>query len=147
MTRPSSTSRSRRKRRRVEAFFQRGQADLSSFFLFHPWLYLFLVPAIAMRLWAEERRAGTIELLMTLPVSPWALVVGKWLAAWVFAGLALVLVASALGWATFTRQQAAQRRLDQVRIETRFVGPAYVPLLPIACERDQPPLERAIARA
>jgi len=72
-------------------FFERGQADLDSFFNFHPWLYLFLVPAISMRLWAEERKAGTIELLMTLPVSLGACVLGKFLAAWCFAGIALVL--------------------------------------------------------
>src|SRR3984957_8137043 len=75
----------------VSGFFDHGQADLSGFFFWHPWLYLVLMPAIAMRLWAEERRSGTIELLMTLPVQPWQLVVGKWLAAWVFAALALVL--------------------------------------------------------
>jgi ABC-2 type transport system permease protein len=73
------------------SFFQRGQADLQSFFVFHPWLYLFLVPAIAMRLWAEERRSGTIELLMTLPVTSFQAVLGKFLAAWVFAGIALAL--------------------------------------------------------
>jgi ABC-2 type transport system permease protein len=72
-------------------FFERGQADLSAFFVFHPWLYLFLVPAIAMRLWAEERRTGTIELLMTLPTSTFAAVLGKFLAAWLFAGIALAL--------------------------------------------------------
>lgn len=75
----------------VANFFDRGQADMTAFFLWHPWLFLVLMPAIGMRLWAEERRSGTIELLMTLPVSPWALVTGKWLAAWVFAGLALLL--------------------------------------------------------
>ncbi|HWF94807.1 MAG TPA: ABC transporter permease subunit [Xanthobacteraceae bacterium] len=75
----------------VSGFFEHGQADLSGFFFWHPWLYLVLMPAIAMRLWAEERRSGTIEVLMTLPVQPWQLVVGKWLAAWVFAALALVL--------------------------------------------------------
>ncbi len=75
----------------VAGFFDRGQADMSGFFLWHPWLYLVLMPAIAMRLWAEERRGGTIELLMTLPVRPWQIVVGKWLAAWAFAGIALVL--------------------------------------------------------
>lgn len=74
-------------------FFERGQADLQPFFLFHPWLYLFLVPAIAMRLWAEERRSGTIELLMTLPTTTFAAVLGKFLAAWVFAGVALALAA------------------------------------------------------
>jgi ABC-2 type transport system permease protein len=72
-------------------FFERGQADLSTFFIYHPWLYLLLVPAIGMRLWAEERKSGTIELLMTLPISPWEAIVGKFAAAWVFIGLALVL--------------------------------------------------------
>ena len=72
-------------------FFGRGQADLQSFFLFHPWLYVFLIPAVSMRLWAEERRSGTIELLMTLPMSTWDLVLGKFFAAWAFVGLALLL--------------------------------------------------------
>ncbi|SEL35608.1 ABC-2 type transport system permease protein [Atopomonas hussainii] len=72
-------------------FFERGQADLQPFFNFHPWLYLFLIPAIGMRLWSEERKSGTIELLMTLPISRTASVLGKFLAAWVFAGLALLL--------------------------------------------------------
>jgi ABC-2 type transport system permease protein len=72
-------------------FFESGQANLSAFFNFHPWLYLFLVPAIAMRLWAEERKSGTIELLMTLPITRFDAVTGKFLAAWVFAGLALLL--------------------------------------------------------
>ncbi len=72
-------------------FFERGKADLQPFFAYHPWLYLLLIPALAMRLWAEERKTGTLELLMTLPVSTGAAVVGKFLAAWLFAGLALVL--------------------------------------------------------
>lgn len=72
-------------------FYERGQADLAPFFAFHPWLYLFLVPALAMRLWAEERRSGSIELLMTLPVTPWQAVLGKFLAAWAFTALALAL--------------------------------------------------------
>jgi len=72
-------------------FYERGQADLRPFFDFHPWLYLFLVPAIAMRLWAEERKTGTVELLMTLPVTPLQAVLGKFLAAWAFAGIALAL--------------------------------------------------------
>ncbi len=75
----------------VGGFFERGQADLTAFFTYHPWLFLLLVPAIAMRLWAEERKTGTIELLMTLPVSPWEAILGKFLAAWAFIGLALVL--------------------------------------------------------
>lgn len=72
-------------------WFEQGQADLRAFFNFHPWMYLFLIPALSMRLWAEERRGGTIELLMTLPVGSAAAVVGKFLAAWLFAGLALAL--------------------------------------------------------
>lgn len=72
-------------------FYESGQADLNPFFNFHPWLYLFLVPAVAMRLWAEERKSGTIELLMTLPVSRSDMVLGKFLAAWVFIGIALLL--------------------------------------------------------
>jgi ABC-2 type transport system permease protein len=75
----------------VGSFFDRGQAELSSFFVYHPWLYLILVPAIGMRLWAEERKTGTIELLMTLPISPWEAILGKFFAAWAFVGLALVL--------------------------------------------------------
>ena len=72
-------------------FFERGQADLQPFFLFHPWLYLFLIPALSMRLWAEERRAGTIELLLTLPVTMTQAVLGKFLAAWKFTAIALSL--------------------------------------------------------
>ena len=72
-------------------FFQRGQADLQAFFAFHPWLYLFLIPAISMRLWAEERKQGTIELLLTLPVSMAEAVIGKFLSAWAFTGIALAL--------------------------------------------------------
>lgn len=72
-------------------FFDRGQADLSSFFMWHPWLYLVLMPAIGMRLWAEERRSGTIELLATFPVGTAELVIGKFLAGWAFTGVALVL--------------------------------------------------------
>lgn len=72
-------------------FFTRGQADLLPFFGFIPWLFLFLVPALTMRLWAEERRLGTIELLLTLPITPAQAVVGKFLAAWAFCGVALLL--------------------------------------------------------
>ena len=72
-------------------FFARGQADLNPFFSFVPWLFLFLVPALTMRLWAEERRLGTIELLLTLPIAQWEAVVGKFLAAWAFCGIALAL--------------------------------------------------------
>lgn len=72
-------------------FFDRGQADLSSFFVFHPWLYLILIPALSMRLWAEERKSGTIELFLTLPISIAEAVLGKFLAAWAFTGIALAL--------------------------------------------------------
>ena len=72
-------------------FFVRGQADLIPFFDFHPWLYLVLIPALAMRLWAEERKEGTIEMLLTLPVTMWEVVAGKFLAAWAFTGIALAL--------------------------------------------------------
>ena len=75
----------------IGSFFERGQADLQSFFQFHPWLYLFLIPALAMRLWAEERRAGTVELLFTLPVTMIQAVIGKFLAAWAFTAIALAL--------------------------------------------------------
>jgi len=72
-------------------FYQGGQANLQAFFRFHPWLYLLLAPAVAMRLWAEERKSGTLELLLTLPLAPWQAVLGKFLAAWAFLGLALAL--------------------------------------------------------
>jgi len=73
------------------SFFDRGQDDLVAFFSFHPWLYLVLIPALSMRLWAEERKSGTIELFLTLPVSMSAAVLGKFLAAWAFSGIALAL--------------------------------------------------------
>ena len=72
-------------------FFERGQADLAPFFGYHPWLYLFLIPAVSMGLWAEERKSGSIELLMTQPVTLWDAVLGKFLAAWIFTALALAL--------------------------------------------------------
>ncbi len=72
-------------------FYERQQADLTPFFSFHPWLYLFLVPAVSMRLWSEERKSGTIELLLTLPLTRADAVIGKFLAAWLFTGIALIL--------------------------------------------------------
>jgi ABC-2 type transport system permease protein len=75
----------------VGDFFERGQADLQSFFTFHPWLYLMLIPAVSMRLWAEERKSGTIELFLTLPIRLSEAVLGKFLAAWLFVGIALAL--------------------------------------------------------
>lgn len=73
------------------AFFERGEASLMSFFMWHPWLYLVLVPAVGMRLWSEERRAGTLELLFTLPIAPWQAILGKFLASWAFLAIALGL--------------------------------------------------------
>ncbi|MGS2721890.1 ABC transporter permease subunit [Paraglaciecola aestuariivivens] len=75
----------------VGGLYERGQADLLPFFNFHPWLYLFLVPAIAMRSWSEERKSGSIELLMTLPISTWQAMLAKHLAAWAVLGLSLLL--------------------------------------------------------
>lgn len=75
----------------IGQFFKAEQADLISFFSYHPWLYLFLVPALAMRLWSEDRKSGTIELLLTLPLPLSHIIFGKFLAAWVFAGLTLLL--------------------------------------------------------
>ena len=79
-------------------FFARGQADLEAFFAFHPWLYLLLIPALSMRLWAEERKTGSFEFLMTLPIATAEAVAGKFLATWIFAGIALLLTTPI--WAT-----------------------------------------------
>jgi ABC-2 type transport system permease protein len=75
----------------VAEFFERGEANLTGFFAWHPWLYLFLVPAVGMRMWSEERRLGTIELLLTMPVTTWQAIVGKFIASWAVVGLALIL--------------------------------------------------------
>jgi len=75
----------------VSRFYESGQADLRGFFFWHPWMFLILVPAAAMRLWAEERRAGTIETLLTLPVTVTQVILGKFLAAWIFIGLIVAL--------------------------------------------------------
>jgi ABC-2 type transport system permease protein len=75
----------------IGRFFSSEQASLQVFFTYHPWLYMMLMPAIAMRLWAEERKSGTIEILMTLPVSITEAVLGKFIAAWAFSGIALLL--------------------------------------------------------
>jgi ABC-2 type transport system permease protein len=80
------------------ALYERGQADLAPLFTFLPWLYLFLIPAVSMRLWAEERRSGSIELLLTQPITLWQAVLGKFLAAWLFIGIALALTFPA--WVT-----------------------------------------------
>jgi ABC-2 type transport system permease protein len=73
------------------AFFERGEAALGSFFMWMPWLFLFLIPAVGMRLWAEERRSGTMELLLTFPVTAWQAILGKFLASWLFIAIALAL--------------------------------------------------------
>jgi ABC-2 type transport system permease protein len=75
----------------VAGFFERGQANLVTFFAWHPWFYLFLVPAVGMRMWSEERRLGTIELLLTMPITPWQAIVGKFLASWLILAIALAL--------------------------------------------------------
>jgi ABC-2 type transport system permease protein len=72
-------------------FFERGEASLAAFFGWHPWVYLVLVPAVGMRLWAEERRSGTLELLLTMPVATWQAIVAKFLASWIFLAVALAL--------------------------------------------------------
>jgi len=72
-------------------FFERGEASLASFFIWHPWLYLVLVPAVGMRVWAEERRSGTLELLLTMPIEAWQAIIAKFLASWIFLALALAL--------------------------------------------------------
>jgi len=75
----------------VSDFYELGQADLRAFFQWHPWMFLFLVPAVAMRLWADERRTGTIELILTLPITLTEAILGKFLAAWMFIGMCLLL--------------------------------------------------------
>jgi ABC-2 type transport system permease protein len=77
-------------------FFERGEASLAAFFGWHPWVYLVLVPAVGMRLWAEERRSGTLELLLTMPVAPWQAIVAKFLASWIFLAVALALTFPAI---------------------------------------------------
>src|SRR6202171_4903243 len=75
----------------VGRFFERGLADLLPFFVWHPWLYLFLVPAVGMRMWSEERRLGTIGLVLPMPITPWQALMGKFLASWLVLGAALAL--------------------------------------------------------
>ena len=75
----------------ISNIYERGQADLVTFFTWHPWIYLFFIPAITMRLWAEERKASTIEILLTLPIATWKLVTAKFLAAWAFTSISLFL--------------------------------------------------------
>ena len=75
----------------VGNFFERGEASLAAFFSWHPWLYLVLVPAVGMRLWSEERRSGTMELLLTMPLNPWEAIVAKFLASWIFLAIGLAL--------------------------------------------------------
>ena len=98
----------------VGNFFERGEASLVSFFTWHPWLYLFLVPAVGMRLWSEERRLGTMELLLTMPITTWQAIVGKFLASWLFLALALALtfpVVVTVNWLGDPGQRRDLRRL------------------------------------
>ena len=99
----------------VGYFLERQNADLQAFFMFHPWLYLFMAPALSMRLWAEERRQGTIELFLTLPIPVWAAVLGKFFAAWLFLGLALAFAkgVEAFGGAVAIVSQAFVDELSQ----------------------------------
>jgi ABC-2 type transport system permease protein len=82
-------------------FFERQEASLAAFFTWHPWIYLFLVPAVGMRLWSEERRQGTLELLLTMPITPWQTIVGKFLASWAFLTLALALTFPIIGTVSY----------------------------------------------
>ncbi len=75
----------------VGNFFEAGQASLERFFVWHPWLYLILIPAIGMHLWAEERRQGTIEWLFTMPITLPQVVIGKFIAAWLIVAFALAM--------------------------------------------------------
>jgi ABC-2 type transport system permease protein len=75
----------------VAGFFENGEATLTTFFVWLPWLYLFLVPAVGMRMWSEERRLGTIELLLTMPIAAWQAILGKFLASWAVIALAVLL--------------------------------------------------------
>lgn len=73
------------------SFFARGQANLLSFFTWHPWLFMLLVPSVGMRLWSEEQKQGTLELLFTMPVTPWQAIFGKFLAGWIFITVGLIM--------------------------------------------------------
>lgn len=104
----------------VSRFYEANQADLRGFFLWHPWLYLILVPAVGMRLWSEERRSHTIELLLTLPVTPIQAIVGKFVAAWLFLILALALTFPVVLTATYLGSP------DKGVIVTGYIGSAFL---------------------
>jgi len=117
----------------VAFFYERRQADLTPFFFWHPWVYLLLVPAATMGLWADERRSGTIELLLTLPITTAQALVGKFLAAWAFIGLALALTfpvpvtAAYLGspdWARSSAGMLARSCSRALRLQSAFSRPA-----------------------
>ena len=110
-------------------FFERGEASLASFFMWHPWLYLFLVPAAGMRLWSEERRLHTLELLLTMPVTAWQAIVGKFLASWLFLILALALTFPVVATVTYLG------KADMGVIFTGYVGSALLAggYLAVAC--------------
>jgi ABC-2 type transport system permease protein len=100
----------------VGGFFEARRADLSAFFAFHPWIFMVFLPAVAMRLWAEETRSGAVELLLTLPAPTWSLVLGKFLAAWTVAAVALLLTIPL--WITVNILGAP----DNAAIFTAYIG-------------------------
>src|SRR6188768_2651053 len=104
----------------VGNFFERGEASLVSFFTWHPWLYLFLVPAAGMRLWAEERRLGTMELLLTMPITAWQAIVGKFLASWLFLIISLALTFPIVATVTYLGDP------DNGAIFTGYIGSALL---------------------
>ncbi|MDI6774461.1 MAG: ABC transporter permease [Verrucomicrobiota bacterium] len=106
----------------VHRYYEAGQADLRWFFFWHPWVYLLLVPAVAMRLWSEERRSGTIEMLLTLPVTMPQAIMGKFLAAWGFLGLGLALTCPIV----FTTSRILQGDLDKGAVVAGYLGSFFV---------------------
>lgn len=104
----------------VGGFFEQRRADLAPFFAFHPWIFMVFLPAVAMRLWAEESRSGAIELLLTLPAPTWALVLGKFLAAWTIAAGALLLTVPL--WVTVNMLGSP----DNAAILTAYLGSALM---------------------
>jgi ABC-2 type transport system permease protein len=75
----------------LRSFFISGQADMRDYFSILPWVFLFLIPAVSMRLWAEEKKSGTLEVLLTLPVKDWEVILGKFLASFIFIAISLIL--------------------------------------------------------
>ena len=128
------------------SFFERGEASLAAFFGWHPWLYLVLVPAVGMRLWAEERRAGTLELLLTMPITPWQAIIAKFLASWAFLAVALALTFPAVitVWAHATAHNA--RAAANFGSTFQFTQYAQVSLLMVGNRRWRRRCDRVAAR-